>query len=319
MKKYIIPILILLGLGGVVYGAPTYTLMRSILPETTSTYDLGSATKVWNNLFINNATTTSIAITGLTGIPYSNGSTKPLSLATSANLITLLGYTPISNALTKGNLLVGNDAGVAQATSSVFISSIGRFGIGTTTPYAKLSVWGSGTDGAKVMEVMNSASTTLFSIKENGDVNIGGNNLWYDGTYGTTSIASLYMGNMAFEKDSGVNSWIDEPVTSSSALGTVVGYSAKLDGNDLLTLYGLSDGAGSVTGLSVGIGTTTPISTFQATVATENATTSIQFGKANQNKGTCFTYYDIAGTPVYMYFVGITPTYTATKPSGCQN
>lgn len=36
--------------------------------------------------------------------------------------------------LTKGNFLVGDDTGVAQATSTIFISSTGQVGIGTTSP-----------------------------------------------------------------------------------------------------------------------------------------------------------------------------------------
>lgn len=46
------------------------------------------------------------------------------------------------NSLTKGYLLVGNDAGQSQATSSIFVSSTGRVGIGTTSPSQKLSVQG---------------------------------------------------------------------------------------------------------------------------------------------------------------------------------
>lgn len=76
-------------------------------------------------------------------------------------------------------------------------------------------------------------------------------------------------------------------------------------------------------GASVGVGTTTPTAVFQATNATANATTSIQFGKANQNKGTCMTYYDTAGSPVYMFIAAGGTTFTAqnggTAPSGCQN
>lgn len=73
--------------------------------------------------------------------------------------------------------------------------------------------------------------------------------------------------------------------------------------------------------LHVGIGSTTPIADLQVSTSTANATTSLQFGKPNQNKGTCITYYDTAGTPVYGFIAtGATAfTYTATKPSGCQN
>src|SRR3989344_3064455 len=39
-----------------------------------------------------------------------------------------------SLSLTKGYFLVGNDEGVAQATSTIFIDSVGKVGIGTTVP-----------------------------------------------------------------------------------------------------------------------------------------------------------------------------------------
>jgi hypothetical protein len=49
--------------------------------------------------------------------------------------------------LAKGNFLVGNDAGIAQATSTIFISSTGNVGIGTTTPTYNLTVGTSSTNG----------------------------------------------------------------------------------------------------------------------------------------------------------------------------
>ena len=68
------------------------------------------------------------------------------------------------------------------------------------------------------------------------------------------------------------------------------------------------------------IGTSTPLATFQVTAAAANATTSLEIGKANQNKGTCITYFDTAGTAVYGFIAaGATSfTYSNTEPSGCQ-
>jgi hypothetical protein len=68
--------------------------------------------------------------------------------------------------LTKGNFLVGNDAGTAQATSTIFISSTGNVGIGTTSPYAKLSV-----AGQTVAEYFTATSTTATSTFA-GDIKI---------------------------------------------------------------------------------------------------------------------------------------------------
>ena len=117
-------------------------------------------------------------------------------------------------------------------------------GVGTSTPFAKLTVWGLGTTTKDTMNVANSASTTLMNIEDSG-------NVYFKGMFS--------------------------------------------------------------------IGSTTPSADFQVTTETANATTSVIFGKEGQNKGTCITEYNTAGTAVYRYIVGTTPTYTTTKPSGCKN
>lgn len=88
--------------------------------------------------------------------------------------------------------------------------------------------------------------------------------------------------------------------------------------------YGAGDTSPRMTilrGGNVGVGTTTPVANFQVTNSSANSTTSASFGKINQNKGTCITYYSATGTPVYMVFLdgAAAPTYTATKLSGCQD
>lgn len=104
--------------------------------------------------------------------------------------------------------------------------------------------------------------------------------------------------------------------TSSLLAGDLLFFTRILNGSNTERLRINSVG-------NVGIGTSTTLATFQVSTSTANATTSIQFGKANQNKGTCNTYYDTAGSPVYMFFAAgaSTPTYQngGTTPSGCQN
>ncbi|MDP3014488.1 MAG: hypothetical protein Q8M92_09615, partial [Candidatus Subteraquimicrobiales bacterium] len=75
-----------------------------------------------------------------------------------------------SNMLSIGNLIYATGlSAFADPTSSV---STGNVGIGTSSPYAKLSVWGGGTSGASAFSVVDSASTTLFAILDNGNVGI---------------------------------------------------------------------------------------------------------------------------------------------------
>lgn len=62
MKKALF-IAILLGLlAGPVYAAPPYTVSKTILPEITNLYELGTTTRQWLNIFSQNASTTNLLV-----------------------------------------------------------------------------------------------------------------------------------------------------------------------------------------------------------------------------------------------------------------
>jgi len=67
-------------------------------------------------------------------IKTSNGDGS-LSVDTNTYITGLTG-----NSLSKGNFIVGNETDLSQATSTVFLSSTGNFGVGTTSPSSKLQV-----------------------------------------------------------------------------------------------------------------------------------------------------------------------------------
>lgn len=108
-----------------------------------------------------------------------------------------------------------------------------------------------------------------------------------------------------------------------AARTAIVTPSTVTTGGVLYTAAGAITNAGafSFDGANLGIGSTTAVAVLQATASTSNATTSVEFGKLNQNKGTCITFFDTAGTAVYGFIAtGATSfTYTTTKPSGCQS
>ncbi len=176
-------------------------------------------------------------------------------------------------------------------------------GIGTTSPYAKLSV-----SGNIVADSIFATSTTATSTFAGG-LNVGNGALRYDFSSGVTTIDNLELGSTAFDSDAGVISWIDMPVTAASALGVKQSYTAGFNGNPLLTVYAESDGAGGIQKGGVGIGTTTPVSTL-----------SVQGSLCVRDTGSCGT---TAGT-IYATTAAITdidlaenyPTLDATLVAG---
>lgn len=51
---------------------------------------------------------------------------------------------------------------------------------------------------------------------------------------------------------------------------------------------------------NLGVGTSTPVTTFHVTATTSNATTTVTIGRAGQTKGTCLELYDKDGAVVYL-------------------
>ncbi len=121
------------------------------------------------------------------------------------------------------------------ATSTLFIHTNSYVGIGTTTPQTALHI--------------GTASTTQLtsfhdSLMVSGELEVA---------------ESAYFGPMEFPTDSGAVSWVNMPVSTTVATGTIESYTAQLGGTDVLTIYGTAYGyLGGATSTAVGIGTTSP-------------------------------------------------------------
>lgn len=54
LQKILVSLIAVLSVVGIAQAAPTATILRDVLPETTNTYSLGTSTKVWNSAAIRN-------------------------------------------------------------------------------------------------------------------------------------------------------------------------------------------------------------------------------------------------------------------------
>ncbi len=115
---------------------------------------------------------------GTTGqILLSNGSSAPTWTATSSLGLGASFFEQGGNSFGTTATLGTNDANdlafETSGTARVTILSSGNVGIGTTTPWGKLSIKGSGTGTGLAFAVADSADTLRFSVLDNGKIGIG--------------------------------------------------------------------------------------------------------------------------------------------------
>lgn len=233
----------------------------------------------------------------------------------------------------------------------------GNVGLGTDTPESKLVVSGSASIGAGFDDLTAPANGLIVegavgigtaSITSGQTIDAQGSSFMFRNG-GAISVnirdsSNSQVPRLNFQQLTTTKGFIDSGTGLGSNIhigtgstrvltinGTNVGISETAPGSKLSVSGGGSFGtsydttAAPTNGLIVeglvGFGTSTPRANFQATNSSANATTSIQLGKPSQNKGTCLTFYDTAGAPVYGFFPAgsVVITYTSTLPSGCVN
>ncbi len=273
-------------------GGALYSGTRKIIESA------GNSTAIWDYNSVTNPVISLSVQSTVEGVRLGSGTVLDWSSTLDPVATSDTGFSRLS----AGKLAFGN--GSSGDYSGTFIA--GKLGIGTTTPYAKLTVWGSDTLASSInTEWVNSASTTLARIMNDGtfytlgnfgigttspmttftvagvnatstiegNLNVGNGALTYTSSTGIVDIPNITVGASVFESDAGMFSWTDLPVTSASVLGQVNSYSAQIDSNPMLTVYSESLGDGTVWNTGVGIGTTTPRATFQIQSATSTAGT----------------------------------------------
>jgi len=123
----------------------------------------------------------------------------------------------------------------------------------------------------------------------------------YDSVAGEVSIDALNSGPMAFDDNAGIVSWINMPVSTTTA-DIVMRYSALMDDAALLTVYGESDGSGGTKNNRIGIATTTPLyvlsvfSTSTPQLALSNGAGIAQWTQRNAGGNLYLATTTVAGT-----------------------
>ena len=183
-------------------------------------------------------------------VAATSGTKAGLTLSDMSAGVDLKHWSLISQA---GNLYIATSSDSTYATSTtpsmIFRNAGGNtafIGIGTSTPYAKLTIWAEGSttmpsiSSGRAFEVVDAASTTIFSVDNSG----------------TTTIDFLSVGNMQTEVDAGIVAWMN--MLSATSTGNLsLGYVAQIGDQDVFGVYGSTTGSGSVYGQKVIVGTTT--------------------------------------------------------------
>jgi hypothetical protein len=243
--------------------------------------------------------------------------------------------------------------GSSSATNFVVLNS-GLAGLGTTTPWAQLSVnpnaLGSGipefaigsssalhlivtgagylglgtTTPYAQLSVANLIAGANFNADNAsatstfaGGLNVGAGNLTYNFSTGETAIGGLLAGTQSFDTDAGMVQWTDLPI-ASSLVYTPESYTASIGGNPMILVYGQSDGVSTTINNGVSIGSSTPPSAvFSVFGRSSTGSTTVEF--ANSASTTLFKLLDNGragfGTTSPFAALSIATTSTATVPT----
>jgi len=112
-----------------------------------------------------------------------SGTTYFTTGGSSSNTLLTVGYLGAANTVINGlsiqGSITGNSAILSTISSSdtnvnlaIMPKGTGNVGIGTTTPYAVLEVWGPDQASTTPFAVVNSASSTVFSVLDNGNATL---------------------------------------------------------------------------------------------------------------------------------------------------
>ena len=225
---------------------------------------------------------------------------------------------PMGSFATTTILQLVNAFSIATSTTATPIFSIngsdGRIGIGTRGPGKPLHVYHATINDVLKLESGDEDVGIVFSdgVSGSGLKSVSGAIQLYPSAGASTGIRIDTSGNVGIGTttpnhilqiagNAGPQLLLTQP---SAGLNLKHWYASTTAGS--LTFGTLNDNLSTLTERlrigndgRMGIGTTTPTTMFQVATSTANATTTVEFGKASQNKGSCLKLYDSLGAVYY--------------------
>ncbi len=198
----------------------------------------------WNNLLSDFVTKNNGGdrLDGYFSINTATSSTYALDINGALRATNLTGA--LSGTLNAGNVSTGAFGLNTGGGNYNFPANIG-IGIGTATPASIITLANN-----RWVSALNSTGTgyvNMFRVNANDEIEVGG---------------ALNIGQFQFAADSGFNTFVDMPVTNAPAAGTIMGYTMKVDGDNILNVYSEANGSGGIQNRRIGIGTSTPAFTL---------------------------------------------------------
>jgi lysophospholipase L1-like esterase len=134
------------------------------------------------------------------------------------------GGTAAKNQLNIGNFIFGTGLTTAQSGTSIPATLTGSLAFGTSTPYSTLEVWGPNAASTSAFAVVNSASTTEFTVYDTGNATLAGSLVQNSDQRLKTNIQDLD-GSSSLAEIEALNpvtfNWIDPAKSSLPQLGFI--------------------------------------------------------------------------------------------------
>ena len=239
----------------------------------------------------NNVTTTInnsfIAQGALTNVLVVDTNSGNVGIANEVPVVSLhVGGNATTHGLSGGGVIVSGALevdGVSYFDDNVEISA--SLGVGTSTPSTTLQVLS--TDTTQFTLAYDTTNFVNFNVSSTGALTIETMGSATTTFTNAVDISELYSGLITLPEDGGIVDVMDMPI-STTPTGTAEAYNFLMDGLQVMSIWGQSDGTGQPSNTGITIGTTTIVTSSYKLFVAGSASTSAAIGVEGYVKATGF-------------------------------